>query len=193
MEPLFHLFDTIQPLQPELKEYIQAHLKRKEVSKSETILQEGQISRNIYFIEKGLVRSFRHYKNKDKTIWLMKENDIFLSVGSFFSQKPAIETIEALEDSILHSITFHQLQFAYKHYPAFNLHRAIILEKYYELSEGRDHMRTRANSEKYQYLMDHQPELIGRVHDKYLASYLGLARSTFSQEKVRFAKNKRGA
>ena len=191
MQTLFHIFDSIQPLEPELKEYIQSHLKRKAISRGEIVLQEGQISRNIYFIEQGLVRAFRHHKNKDKTIWLMKENDIFLSVGSFFSQKPATETIEALEDSILHSITFHQLQYAYKHFPAFNLHRAIILEKYYELSESRDHMRTQANTEKYKYLMTHQPELVGRVHDIHLASYLGIARSTLAREKVRFTKGKK--
>jgi hypothetical protein len=59
---------------------------------------------------------------------------------------------------------------------------------YYELSESRDHMRTQANTEKYKYLMTHQPELVGRVHDIHLASYLGIARSTLAREKARFTK-----
>src|SRR5882757_610016 len=102
MKQLFLKFDMIKPLSPALREYIQSILVTKEFKKKDIILQEGQVSRYIYFIEKGLVRSVRYKRRNERTSWIMMGDDLFLSVGSFFSQTPAREKIEALEDCVLH-------------------------------------------------------------------------------------------
>ncbi|MBN9385991.1 MAG: Crp/Fnr family transcriptional regulator [Chitinophagaceae bacterium] len=187
MDQLFLLFDRIRPLSPELKTYIRSHLVRKVVKKGEIILREGQVARNIYFIEQGTVRSFRYKKGKERTAWIMKEGDLFVSVGGFFSQTPAGENIEALEDCILHYITFEQLEKAYDDYPEFDRHGRKILTYYYELAEKRNEMREFSAMGKFEFLMKYQPELIGRVRQKTLASYLGMAPETFSVQKSKFA------
>jgi len=191
MEQLFLLFDRIEQLSPGLKAYLQGILERKVVKKKEIILREGQIAGYIYFIEKGCVRSVRYKKGKERTAWIMKEGDVFVSVRSFFSQRRASETIEALEDCVLHCITFEELQKAYKEYPEFNLHGRIILQHYYELSEDRNEMRELPAIGRFEFLMTHQPELNGRVPQKLLASYLGMAPETFSQQKSKFTRKNR--
>jgi CRP-like cAMP-binding protein len=175
MEKLSQLFDKIQLLEPKLRDYLLSVIIQTTAKKKKIILEVGQIPRTITFIERGLVRAFRDINGKDKTSWMVGENDIFLSVGGFFYQKPATEYIETLEDCIFRSITFQQFQYAFDHFPQFNLHGRIILTKYYVQSDEREHMRHKSAFEKYKYLMDNQPDLIGRVPDKYLASYLGLA------------------
>ena len=95
MEQLFLLFDTIRPLSPGIKNYIRSILVKKVIKKKEIILRKGEIAKYIYFIEKGVVRSFRYIRGKERTSWIMKEGDLFVSVSSFFSQKPASENIEA--------------------------------------------------------------------------------------------------
>lgn len=188
MESLFKLFNQIEPLSVELTDYLETTLKRKEVGKRSTLLDEGQTAKYIYFIEQGLVRGYYHFKNKEYTSWLMKEGDIFLSVQSFFFQEPSEEIIETLEDAVIHYITYDQLQFAYSKFPEFNYHRAVILENYYAQSEKRHKMRTKPALDRYKYLMDNHADLMGRVSDKHLASYLGVTTGTFSYEKGRFAK-----
>ena len=190
MEKLFQLFDSIEPLQPGLKDYIQSNLQRREVHKREILLQEGKIAKHIYFIETGLVRCYQNWDDKDTTVWIMKENDLFVSVGSFFSQTPSFDNIEALEDSIVHGLTSDQLQYAYKHWPQFNLHRAVILEKYYTLAEIRGNLRHKPAPLAFEYLMKEQRDLLNRVPDKYLASYLGISQATFSYEKNRYLREK---
>jgi len=192
MDRLFLLFDNIRPLSPGLRAYIESHLVRRVLKKGEIILREGQIARHIYFIDEGIVRSFRYKKGKERTSWIMMKGDVFLSVGSFFSQTPSDEFIEALKDCVLYGITFEQLEKAYDEFPEFDRHGRKILTYYYELSEKRNKMREWPAYERFEFLMAHQPELIGQVPQKLLASYLGMAPETFSVQKSKFAnKNKK--
>ena len=85
MEQLFQLFDSIELLEPGLKDYLHTTLQRVEVNKREILLQEGKIDKYINFIESGLIRCYRYWNDKDTSQWFMKNNDFFLSVGSFFS------------------------------------------------------------------------------------------------------------
>jgi len=188
MDQLFLLFDRITRLSPELRNYIRSVLVKKIVKKKEIILQEGQVPKYIYFIEKGAVRSFRHKKGRERTSWIMKDGDLFVSVGGFFSQTPTGETIEALEDCVLYGITYEQLNRAYREFPEFNLHGRIILQHYYEMSDKRTEMREQPAFDRFEFLMTYQPDLVGRIPEKLLASYLGMAPETFSVQKSKFAK-----
>jgi CRP-like cAMP-binding protein len=187
MEELFRLFKTIQVLNPALKKYILSALEPKEFNKGEFILKDGQVARHIYFIKKGLVRSYRLKKNREETLWFMKEGDIMVSVESFFPQLPATEFIQAMEHALLHRISYDQLQEAFTRFPQFNLHGRVILEKYYIQSLQRENMRRKQAFEKFKHLMRTQPELVDRVPDKYLASYLGVTPGTFSYQKRKHA------
>ncbi|MDO6433290.1 cyclic nucleotide-binding domain-containing protein [Flavitalea sp. BT771] len=188
MDQLFLIFDNIKKLSPALRAYLQSCLKRKEVKKGEIILREGQVAKHIYFIEEGIVRSIRYKKNKERTLWIMRKNDLFVSVRSFFSQKPAIETIEALKDCVLHYISFEELEKAYDDYPEFDRHGRKILQNYYELSEERNDMRDQSAYDRFVFLMTHQPELVEDVSDFILASYLSMTREHFSVQKRLYAK-----
>jgi len=188
MEQLFILFDHIQRLSDPLREYIFSVLRRKEIKKKGIILERGKVSKYIYFIEKGAVRAVRFEKGRERTAWVMLESNIVVSVESFFLQQPSTETIEALEDCILHCISYEELYEAYRLFPEFNLHRGVILERYYALSEARNRMQLKKARDKFEELMTKQPDLVGRVNDRILASYLGVTPGTFSLEKKRFAK-----
>lgn len=191
MDQLFLRFDEIKPLSAELRERIQSILIKKIIQKKDILLREGDTARYIYFIEKGLVRGYRLKKGKQKTSWIMKEGDIFLSIRSFFSQKPSKDTIEALEECIIHYISHEQLEQLYAEFPEFNLHGRKILEYYYELSEDRYEMRDQPTIERFEFLMTYHPELITRVPDKILASYLNMTPENFSAQKSKFARRRK--
>jgi CRP-like cAMP-binding protein len=190
METLLKLCNQITPLSAGLTEHLENNLKRREVGKRTKLLDIGHTAKYIYFLEKGLARGYYHYKNKEYTSWLMKEGDFFLSVQAFFYREPSEEIIETLEDSVLYYLSYDELQSGFLQFPEFNFHRAFLLEKYYAQSEKRHKMRTKPALDRYKYLMDHHADLIGRVPDKYLASYLGVTTGTFSYEKGRFAKGR---
>jgi len=183
MQNLFYLFDQIERLNRPLRNYILSCLKRVEFPKKHIFLREGSIPRYIYFIESGLIRAYELVNDKEKTMYFMRENDLLVSVGAFFSQRPATETMETLEPCVCWRISYRQLQDAYKKYRQFNLHRGVILERYYEYSERRNRMRLRSKAYKYEFLMAHEPWLLERVPSDYLASYLGISLRAFKSHK----------
>ncbi|MOA17822.1 hypothetical protein D3C78_1380910 [compost metagenome] len=116
----------------------------------------------------------------------MKENDIMLSVYSFFSQKPAFEYIETMEDSMFITLSFTKLQQLYREFPEFNIIGRIITEQYYVQSEARAiALRQHSAEERYKTLLKSDPELIKRVSVTVLASYLGMSRETLSRVRAR--------
>jgi len=176
--------NLIYPLSPALHEYLFEKLKLVEVSKKEFLLREGKISKNIYFINKGLVRCFYIKEDKEVSSWFMKEGDLIISVESYFNQQPTYENIQAIEDSELFSISHDELNVIYYKFPEFNFIARVLTEKYYTLSEQRlFSLRMQRASERYAHLMKNFPEIIQRVPSTYIASYLGITLETLSRIK----------
>ncbi|WP_018615872.1 hypothetical protein [Segetibacter koreensis] len=89
MEAILRLVDSIQPASDEVKFQLRNALKEKTVGKNESILKAGQVSKYIYFIEKGLLRAYYFKGHLEVSAWFMKEGDVMVSVSSFFSRHQA--------------------------------------------------------------------------------------------------------
>lgn len=184
MEELLHYLNGIYPLSENLIAYLVVNLKTRHLMKKDFLLKKGHVSKDICFINKGLLRCFYLIDDKEVCSWFMKEGDVILSVESFFNQSESYEYIQAIEDSTLHYITFDELQFVYHTFPEFNFVGRVVITGYYTLSEQRLYsMRMQRAVDRYRYLMEHHPELILRVPSKFLASYLGIAGPTLSNIK----------
>ena len=182
MMEVLHYLESIYPMSDGLKEHLAVTLKEKQLAKKEYLLRAGQVSRRICFIAHGLLRCFYIKEDQEVSSWFMKEGDVIVSVESFFGQSESYEAIQALEDSLLYYITYDELEDIYRHFPEFNFIGRVLLEKYYTLSEQRLYsLRMQRSRERYEYLLEHHPELVLRVPLKYLASYLGIQEETLSR------------
>ncbi|AUD01232.1 Crp/Fnr family transcriptional regulator [Spirosoma pollinicola] len=187
MNQLLTLINTFWPISTDLKEGLGKLLHRDVLPRKHWLLQPGQRSDRIYFIEKGVVRGYYikmggQGDGKEVTSWFMRENDFIISIVSFYSRQPAQEYIELLEDCILWSITYDQLQQLYRDFPEFNAIGRLLTEKYYVLSEGRtQNLRMQAAPERYQQLVTDFPAIFQRVPLKYIASHLGISPETLSR------------
>lgn len=179
---LLNLLESIAPLSAGLKSFLQQKLYTQTYKSGELLLREGNVSDFIAFIEKGITRSY-YYKDTEKvTSWFMQEGDIIIAVASFFSQTPSHEAIEALEDTTIHAIKYEDLQYAYVHFPEFNIHGRILTEKYYVQSEERLYMlRRRTSREKYHYLLERTPNITSRARVGDIASFIGVNLETLSR------------
>ena len=70
-------------------------------AKNEFILREGEISTNIFWIVKGLVRQFYFKNDKELTEYMATENNIVMCIESLFREQPTKLQIKALEPTIL--------------------------------------------------------------------------------------------
>jgi CRP/FNR family transcriptional regulator, anaerobic regulatory protein len=182
MEDILKYLEAIYPLSEASRNYFASTLKLRKVAKKELLLKAGHVCRNIYFIKKGLVRCFYTNKSVEVSSWFMKEGDLIISVESFFQQTPSKENIHVLEDCIVYSMEYAELQYLYRNYLECNYIGRVLTEKYYTLSEQRiSALRMPLVSDRYKYLMDNQPELIQRVPSKYIASYLRVTEQSLSR------------
>jgi CRP-like cAMP-binding protein len=182
MNELLAYLWSIHPMSPELQAHLHSILRVQECKKKTLLLDIGQICRNIYFVESGLFRCYYLNKGKEVCSWFMKEGDVIASVGSFYSQKPGYERIQALEPCRVHYISYEELQEIYLRYPEFNFIGRVLTEKYYKLWDQRLHLLQMDRvKERYQYLLEHHPELERRVPRRDLASWLGVTLETLSR------------
>src|SRR3954470_12282931 len=83
-------------------EQIVSFFKPRSVKKNGILLQEGNVSKEFYYVHTGGIRTFFiDKKGHEKTRYVMLDNEIGTTLYSFISQKPSIESIEALDDTAL--------------------------------------------------------------------------------------------
>jgi CRP/FNR family transcriptional regulator, anaerobic regulatory protein len=186
MEMALASLNYIQPLSPALEQHFRNILKKRKYLKREHLLEEEDVCKHIWFIEKGIVGCF--YEKSDRMLcsWFMKENDVTTSVTSFFQQISSQEDIIALDDTTTWYITYQELEDTYELFPEFNKHGRKLVTNYYILAETR--MRAFHNmppDEKYRYLVEFQPEIVQRVSVKDMAKYIGMHPDALSRVRGR--------
>jgi len=189
MESVLSFLHSVYPLDADLRTYLSSVIKTSRLPKNAILVREGSICRTIGFIEKGIVRGYRTKDNgAETTSFFMQEGDLFISIRSFLTQSPAMDTIKTMEPCIIHTITYDQYRHAHRTYRGFDALRGDLLEKYYLLSEERDEMRQQEDTYiRFCFLKEHYPGLFKRVSDKHLASFIKTTPEYFStiQDKYR--------
>ncbi len=179
---LLKIISQIHPVSETLqKDLIQA-LTIESIPKKTYLLKEGEVFQKMYFIEKGMARAFYFDEGKEHTSWFMKEGDFIISVNSFYKQVPSQEYVEVLEDSVMASINYHQLQGLYQKHLEFNIISRVLTEHYYSLSEERLFaMRQSSSKHRYNFFTSHYPDLVRRISSKQMASFLRMTPETLSR------------
>jgi CRP-like cAMP-binding protein len=146
------------------------------------LLREGQVSKTGYYIEKGCMRSWFNNNGKDITFQFFFEGEAVSSVESFRTNQPSLFTIESIEPSIVHSISKKDFQFITDHSPVIKneieeqiFHRLIFYQRLF-LSRIKDNPQKR-----YEELVEKRPEILQRVPQHYIASYLGITPVSLSR------------
>jgi CRP/FNR family transcriptional regulator, anaerobic regulatory protein len=182
MERLLFILHQIAPLSAALDLYLRSIIICIKYQKGEFLLNAGETANRIFYIEKGLVRSFYSDDGKETTNWFMKEDDFCISVVSFLEQQPSEDSLIALEDCVTWGISHEQLEKTYKLFPEFERHGRIITGKYYVWSELRYRSIIRKKgSEIYARLMETDPDIARRVPVKDLASFMNVSERTLSR------------
>ncbi len=150
--------------------------------KGEKILQEGEICRNISYIEKGLVRQFYFKNGKEVTEHLGVDHSIFMCIESLFREEPTRLQVEALEPTLVYALPKPKLEAAaMRNVNIQMLYRKILEESLIQSQVHADLMRFESAPNKYKRLCDLNPQVVLRAPLTYIANYLQMTPETLSR------------
>jgi CRP-like cAMP-binding protein len=187
--PLINMLNGLKPISADLHQLLVRSFKTDHVKKGAMLLHEGNICRNIWFLSSGLLRSYHNIGEKEITSRIMFTEHIVISAGSFFTQTPATESIEALADSELATLSYDALQNIYEKFPEFNYHTRIITEQYFYKQEQRLYMLRKHDAlSKYKFFLENYADFLRDIPQKYIASFLNITPETLSRTRSKLSK-----
>jgi CRP-like cAMP-binding protein len=152
--------------------------------KRQQLLQVGEVENYMNFLVKGLARMY-FYRGKTEVITnIAKENELVSSSASFLSGAPSCYIVETLEPTTFLSISRSHLEKVYRESPRIErLGRLMTTHFVLQKEEWELECMRLDTRERFLRFVEGNPDLMQRVPQKYLASYLNMKPETFSRLK----------
>jgi len=168
----------------EYNELIAPCIIRRHFDKKSIVTTAGEVENYINFIDSGLVRKYYKKINEEINTQISYEGHIIHSQESFHSRTPSEYSIETIEPTELSSITYECLEKMYSSSEKMQrLGRLIITATMVLKDKWQSQLVKLSPRERFISFVTRHPELMQRVPQKYLASYLNIKPETFSRFK----------
>lgn len=147
-----------------------------------TLLNAGEIANYVHFIKKGCLREWFNKDGKDITFQFFMEGQSVASIDSFINAKPSLFSIESIEPSTIISIKKEDLEKLFSVYPEIkDVLQDLTFQRFRNYSQLFLSRITDSPKERYEELIKNQPEIIKRISQHYIASFLGITPVSLSR------------
>lgn len=161
---------------------LESVLEPRKYAKNELILKEGDICRDILYIDKGLIRQFYYKNNREVTEHIATEGGIVMCIESLFKEEPSYLQVQTLEQSIIYAMPKDKLESVALHNVNIQILYRKILEESLILSQiHADMLRFEPAQDRYLKLCKLMPQVVLRAPLVYIASYLQMTPETLSR------------
>ncbi|MEL6823575.1 MAG: Crp/Fnr family transcriptional regulator [Calditrichota bacterium] len=168
--------------------FLEEKIPVKTFSKGDILLHQGSICRNVYFIQKGIVRLYYQADHEEKTAFFYQENEFVSSFESFVKQKPADHFLQCVEATTVNIISAENYQAILENFPNFEfLARAVMEEELIVMQNIISSFFTLNAEQRYLKLQKEDPNLLQRIPQYQLASYLGIQPESLSRLRKRLS------
>lgn len=158
----------------------------KSIPADTTLLEEGDVATELFIVTNGALRLWHNSDGRDITLQFFFENQVVSSFESFYLDQPSGFSIESFEDTqllILPKTAFDQIR---QRYPT--IEPAItrfICERFIAYRNIFFDQIQHSPEERYQQLVNDEPEILERVPLRLVASYLGMTPVSLSRIRTR--------
>lgn len=155
------------------------------VKRGTTLLEAGQQSKDSYFVLKGCIRIYYIIDGEEKTTAFYTEMNAF-TPHCVTSKTPSEYFISCVEDCILLVSNSDMEEEVNRKFPKFEVMcRKLAEETLAKQQVDFDEFKTSSPEQRYLNLMEKRPDLIQRVPQHQLASYLGIKPQSLSRLRAR--------
>lgn len=181
---LGYLSKFIEISEEEFQKEILPFIEIRHCEKREILTRAGEVENYFNFIINGLIRKFYSKGKEEINTQISYEGHIIHCQESFHSRRPSEYTVEAIESSRVISITFENLEKIFagsrkmEHLGRLIITHTMVLKDRWQMQIIKHTPR-----ERFIQFVEKYPQLLQRVPQKYLASYLRIKPETFSRFK----------
>lgn len=189
---LRHHLITNLDLPAESLEFCAVQFSAKTVKKNEVLLRPGEILNSTLFVEKGLLRMYSIDKaGKEHLIQFAPENWLMSDRSSLYFNEPSDYFIDAVEDG---EVLYLQPEFfvtLQRQYPEIVKKNDLLLQNHIRNLQRRINQLLGASAEeRYVDFIQMYPDVVQRVPQWMVASYLGITPESLSRVRKELVKRK---
>jgi CRP-like cAMP-binding protein len=160
------------------------------VQKGTILLKEGHRSKDEYFVLKGCIRKYYIIDGEEKTTAFFTEMES-LTPHCAINNAPSEYFISCVEDTMLTVATLDRGVELFTKFPKFQIMCRIYSEELVATQQiNFDEFKTSSPEQRYLNLLQKRPDLIQRVPQHQLASYLGIKPQSLSRLRARILEKK---
>jgi CRP-like cAMP-binding protein len=177
-----YLTDKISLSDEEIKQITQVAIQKK-IRKRQLLLQEGDVWKYNAFVGNGFLRTYSiDNKGNEHILNFSPENYWSGDRESLMTGNPSRFNIEAIEDTDVVLITKENFDLLCRNILQLNDLVNAILHKSFVVSQDRIHAGISLSAEeKYQKFLNQYPQIVNRVPQHMIASYIGITPETLTR------------
>lgn len=155
--------------------------KKKVIKKNDYLLRQGDICKDLIFVQQGCLRLFYLKDDIELSVWFAFQQSSAIEISSFISGNPSNYFIQAIEDSEILYLPKTVLNSLYQNHPKMqemmrNFWEDVILN----LIDRFTALQKDSAEKRYLDLLN-KPEYLQAIPQKYLASFLGVTPTSLSR------------
>lgn len=188
-ELFFQEFNKKAPLTMEEQDLIKSYITPKKLRKKQYLLQESDVCKFIAFVEKGALREYSLDENgNEHIIQFALEGWIISDLYSFLTGEPATYNIDSIEDAelvLINKSAHKELLLKVAKYETYT--RLQLTGAYIAMQKRLTSIISASLEERYSNFNALYPNIVQRVPQHMIASYMGLQPETLSRIRRRMS------
>lgn len=163
--------------------------KKTSLESNEYLIKEGSQRREVFYLQKGLVRLFKLTDKGDEiTVGIKYENQIFANHEAILLNRPSRFYFQAIEQTEIISLDYDRLQIIVNKNPKLWENRKFVLMNLLiEAQERIESFILYSPEERYIRYVEMNPDIVNRVPNMYIANVLGMTPVSLSRIRKRIA------
>lgn len=188
--PLISYFSRFAVLTPEETEALLDSMLVKKFKKDSFLVQEGEVYEDTYFVVKGCVRQYKMTEDNERSTNFYTEGQWIISLTSFTDAKKSDSYLRCTEDTEVVIGNEASAQVLFQSFPRFETIARAVMETVFSVQQQQMELYlTHTPEQRYLHLLKTNPDLVQRVPQYHIASYLGIEPESLSRIRKRLSKN----
>ncbi len=160
-------------------------------SKDDFLVREGQLMKDTYFVLQGCVRQYKIVDGNEITTNFYTEEQWIISTGDLKDNEPSADYLVCCEDTVVSVGNEESALLIFEKFPRFeSIARAIVQDVLFDYQKMLSAFITQTPEQRYLNLQKTRPDLLQRVSQYHIASYIGVKPESLSRIRKRLAENR---